>query len=82
MDDYARAYGYDPMGPWILFVHADGSTEFHQFENEDDMWCCDRDRLEAIKEQQQREIAEARSKGIGPLKLPEFAELTDPALSG
>jgi len=41
-DDYARYYGYDPDGNWILIVHVDNSTEFYRFEDPADMWCCKR----------------------------------------
>lgn len=41
-DEYARSFGYDPSGSWILIVHADNSTEFYRFDDPSKMWCCGR----------------------------------------
>lgn len=41
-DNYARSFGYDPAGNWILIVHADNTTEFFRFEEPSEMWCCAR----------------------------------------
>jgi hypothetical protein len=77
MDDYARANGHDPGDmPWIMIIHADGSSEFFRFEDEKDMWCCARH--DEITEQLRIEIERARSEGRGPLELPEYASLTPP----
>ena len=39
-EKYARSYGHDPAGNWILIVHADDSSEIHRFDDPADMWCC------------------------------------------
>jgi hypothetical protein len=41
VDEYARTYGYDPHGHWVLIVHADDSTEFFRFDQPEQMWCCE-----------------------------------------
>jgi hypothetical protein len=38
--EYARAHGHEPEGHWIIIVHPDESSEFHRFDNREDMWCC------------------------------------------
>jgi hypothetical protein len=42
--EYARYFGHDPDGNWILVVNADNSSEVFRFDNLDDMWCCRPDR--------------------------------------
>jgi hypothetical protein len=40
-EEYARVYGYEAEGSWILVVHADDTSEFFPFDDPADMWCCD-----------------------------------------
>jgi hypothetical protein len=68
MDEYARAYGHQPRGPWILIVHADGRSEFFSFDDADEMWCCKRQ--DSIRAQLESEIAQARVQGRPLLELP------------
>lgn len=39
-EEYARFYGHDPSGNWILIVHQDDSSEIYRFDGPADMWCC------------------------------------------
>jgi hypothetical protein len=61
MDDYARSYGHEPVGNWILVVHPDNSTEFFTFDDPADMWCCDR--RETIRELVLSQMEEAGPDG-------------------
>jgi hypothetical protein len=76
MDEYAKAYGHEPKGPWILIVHADGRSEFFAFDDPNEMWCCKRQT--EIRAELDREIAEARRQGRPLLALPDF-ELSEGA---
>ena len=65
---YARSYGHDPAGNWILIVHADDSSEIHRFDDPANMWCC---RLRPVI--RERILAEAALGGQEPhwLETPE-----------
>jgi hypothetical protein len=41
MDEYARSYGHQPTGNWILVVHPDDSSDFYPFGDPAQMWCCE-----------------------------------------
>jgi hypothetical protein len=41
---YARYFGHDPSGNWILVVYADNESEIFRFDDIDEMWCCRPDR--------------------------------------
>jgi hypothetical protein len=47
-EEYARYFGHDPDGSWILVVHADNSSELHRFDDVADMWCCRPDRADFL----------------------------------
>jgi hypothetical protein len=40
LDEYARSYGCDPRGNWILIIHEDDTPEFYNFDSPQAMWCC------------------------------------------
>lgn len=42
--EYARFYGHDPAGNWILVVQTDNTSEIFHFARVEDMWCCKPDR--------------------------------------
>jgi hypothetical protein len=68
MDAYARTYGHEPRGAWILILHADGSSEFFSFDDPDEMWCCKRQ--DEIRGQIDREVSRARLQGRPLLEFP------------
>ncbi len=41
---YARHFGHDPSGNWILVVYEDNGSEFFRFDDISTMWCCRSDR--------------------------------------
>jgi len=42
--EYARYFGHDPSGNWILVVHEDNTSEIFRFADAEEMWCCRPDR--------------------------------------
>lgn len=42
--EYAKYFGHDPAGNWILVVHLDNTSEMFRFDTINDMWCCRPDR--------------------------------------
>ena len=42
MEEYARSYGHESTRSWILVVHADTQTDFFEFDDANEMWCCRR----------------------------------------
>jgi hypothetical protein len=58
-EHYARHFGHDPEGNWILVVHEDNTSEIFRFENPDEMWCCRKDRDQYYRAAKQARFAPA-----------------------
>lgn len=42
MEEYASSHGRESDRSWILVVHADSTTDFFEFDDPSEMWCCRR----------------------------------------